>query len=226
MNEEINYSDQDFVPEKKQSIEEKKFKGSTIVIIVSFLLLLSGFTIYAFISAFQEEEKEQKSVNFPFDKEVPVVFTSPRDISEQIENISNRKTDSEDLLEIIFQDHKNPLFLTEMLKTYEEPISKELKKNIESFSIGVYKGNIFFLTTFKKDVFPIMSNHSEDFFRIVETFTGKERTQKVDRYKKANADIIVKENGNIYGFLNKKTIAITETEEFFLKILDIYRSSY
>lgn len=222
-----NQNDQENPPNYTgQIIEDEKSHFPTVIIILSFLLLLSGFSVYAFIAAFQEESREKKGVEFPFEREVSIMFTSPKDVLDQIKNFSVRNSASHEVLEIVFQDQKGVLFLTDMLGDLEKEMSKELKSNINSFSVGVHKGRPFVLTTFNNDAFFVMSSHSKEFFQAMEIFTGKENLQEIKRVQKANTDIVIMNNNIIYGFLNKNTIFIAKTEEFFLEMLDFYRSFY
>ena len=205
-----------------QPIEEKRSRVPAVVITLSFLLLLIGLTIYAFMSAFQEEQREHKGVEFPFDREVAVMFTSSKDIPEQIRNVAVRNSGSDEFLEIVFQERKNPLFVTDILENFE----RGFKNSIKSFSVGAHKGDIFLLINFNTDAFLVISSHPKDVSQTIDVFTGKESGREIERIKRANTDIVIMENDILYGFLNKNMIAVTETEGSFMEILDVYRSSY
>lgn len=194
--------------------------------IFAVILILSGLTIYAFVSFFQAEQVEKKGVNFPFNKERLIDFTETKNINLEIRNAVHKEGNTNALLELVFQKNGQPLFIDKMLEDIEGIVSEQLVNQIENFSVGAHRGDMFILIDFKKDAFPVLLNNSTEIFTAMEYFTGRASTRELERVNRANT-LIIKRNGDtIYGFLNDKTVAITGKEDLFLKILEKYRASF
>ncbi len=219
--------------ERKSTFVYKKRSTGTgqqwifvMVVVVGAILIISGLTLYIFISVFQEEPVEKRSVLFPFEKESFVSFTSVSNINSQIRNAVHREEVVGTTFEITFQEHRRPLFVNDMLKGTEADLPEAVKSNLEGFSIGVHDGNVFVLMSFKRDAYPLLLDHSEAIFHSLEHFIGRASTRELERLKRANTLLVLRNGGVVYGFLNDHTIAVTDTEELFLEILDLYRESF
>lgn len=198
----------------------------TAVTVFALVLILSGLTIFTFVTFFQTELVEKKGVEFPFDKEQLIDFTKTEDINLQIRNAINKEGNTDALIEIVFQEHNQNIFLDKLLGDIEGIPSEKLISQIEGFSVGAHGGDMFILINFKKDAFPILLNNSTEIFNAMEYFTGRASTREMERVYRANT-LIIKRNGDtVYGFLNDNTVAITGKEDLFLKILDRYRASF
>ncbi|MFP4539632.1 MAG: hypothetical protein ACLFNN_01685 [Candidatus Paceibacterota bacterium] len=199
--------------------------NSTMMVALGLLLLMSGLTVYILISVFQEEPPEKRGVEFPFDKEVIIEFSSLNEVDQKIENIARRQNDSE-FLEVVFQDYNRPLFITEMLDELEDPVlSDDLKREMVGFSIGTHQGNTFLLLEFESKAFPILSQRSDTIFNALKYFTGRTSREERERLERANTLVVERSGDTTYGFLNDHVIAVTTTEDMFLKILEEYRAS-
>ncbi|MGM0482699.1 MAG: hypothetical protein ACQEP6_02435 [Patescibacteria group bacterium] len=205
-----------------------QWKGSVVVIVISFLIAISGFTILTFILMLQKEPPEKKGVEFPFDREIvaPLSYSeesgyeNPRKI---IENTARQHSLSDNFIEIVLQNEDVPLFITDILKNKKESLPENVRDRIEGFSIGSLEGKPFFLINFSDSAFPILSEHSKELFRSMSHFTGRASTEEIERMERANTLVVLRDGNIVYGYLEKNTVAITESEEVFLDILKRYR---
>lgn len=200
------------------------WRKSVIVTIIAFLLATSGFTIFTFISILQKDPPEKRGVEFPFSREVIVPFSFNKNTHTLIEDIAGRSSSSGDFIEIVLQNENLPLFMTDIVKDPEKSLPRSIESSITNFSIGSLKGEPFFLISFNTNAFPLMSEYSEEIFSYLSHFTGKTSTREIDRLKRANTLVILRNENTVYGYLNKNIIAITENEDAFLDILKRYRS--
>lgn len=215
-----------FIPYAERPSKSKYQWIPTAVTIFAIVLILSGLTIYIFVSFFQAEQVEKKGVGFPFNKEQLIDFTETKNINLEIRNAVHKEGNTNALLEIVFQKNGQPLFVDELLEDIEGIVSEELVNQIENFSVGAHRGDMFILIDFKKDAFPVLLDNSTEVFSAMEYFTGRASTRELERVNRANT-LIIKRNGDtVYGFLNDKTVAITGKEDLFLKILEKYRASF
>ncbi len=211
---------------------KKKIYGSgqqwitVAVVVTGAILIISGLTMYVFINVFQEEPVEIRSVDFPFDKESLVSFTSLQDANSQIRSAVHREESMDAMLEIIFQQHGRTLFINDMLSGTNAVLPERVRDKINGFSVGVRDGYVFVLISFRDDAFPLMSNYSQDMFNTLEFFIGRASTRELERIKMANTLVVLRNGDVVYGFLNDNTIAVTGTKELFLDLLDHYRTSF
>ncbi len=214
-----------FVYKKKSSGSGRQWI-SVLTIIIGGILIISGLTIYIFISVFQEETVEKKGVEFPFHKETLISFTSVHNINSQIRGAVHREESTDSAFEITFQEHGRPLFINDILRSTGSELPERVGGSVDGFSIGVHDGNVFILMSFKRDAYPLLSEHSDDIFQSLEYFIGRASTRELERARRANTLLVSRNGGVVYGFLNDHTIAVLDTEEFFLKILKLYRDSF
>ncbi|MGM0628913.1 MAG: hypothetical protein ACQESA_00620 [Patescibacteria group bacterium] len=249
-----------------------RWKGSIIVVIIAFLLAVSGFTIFTFITMLQKDPPEKRGVEFPFDGEIviPLPYSEEsgyENPSNIIKNTVRRNSLNKDFIEIVLQREDNPLFINEILKD-KNSLPKEMRSQIKGFSMGSKEGVPFFLLSFNNSAFPVLSKHSKELFSSMSYFTGRtstreaerqERenttnflrtvkegntvygylkelfnsvphlakrasTKEAERLKRANTLVILRDGNTVYGYLDKNTVAITESKDVFLDILKRYRS--
>ncbi len=218
--------DKKFVPYGERPSKSKYQWVPVAATIFAVILILSGLTIYTFVSFFMSEQIDKKGAEFPYNKEQLIEFTETENINLEIRNAVHKEGNTNALLELVFQRHGQPLFIDKMLKDVKGILSKELADQIQGFSVGVHEGDMFILIEFKKEAFPVLLKNSTEIFNAMEYFTGRASTRELERVNRANT-LIIKRNGDtVYGFLNNRTVAITGKEDLFLKILKKYRASF
>lgn len=205
-------------------LKPKQWWTTSTIVILSFLFVLVGFTVYSFTTAFKPNTPVKQSVGFPFEKEVSVPFVSLSEVNPSIRDVVRKNEKEKFVLEIAFKRRGFPVNFNDMLGSSKGNLPKSVKDKISGFNVGVYKGNVFLLLSFEEDAFPIVTKNSRSLFRELEYFSGRASTGEIKRGSHSNTLIVSRTGDTVYGFLNNNTIAVTADEESFLELLKIYRA--
>ncbi len=195
----------------------------TLVVMISAIFIISGITIFAFVSFFDVDQPEEDPL-FPFEREYEIPYTNTEEPRYMIEEALSEIGEHDRPVEILFRQRFGTVSPEEIMRRGEVSLPRSATEALERSVVGVYNGSPFFILHFTDDAYPLITPNEEGVMTSVEYLTGHTWNMGNRENLKRENTLVVSSNETVYGFLDDRTVAVTSNEEILLEILDRYRT--
>ena len=191
---------------------------------ISGTVIISGMAVVTFILFFQERPIEERPF-FPFERSLSLSLSLVSDIDSELASMAETEGRSALPREVVVRNESGQrIALLELVGLLGRSVPTDLERHWEGAHLGVHRGERFVLVRLNTIAFPLVVEYDNDLLAATGDLTGSDgpfRDREVMR--RSNTRITTLDGALTYGFLDDRTVAVTESTEVFLDLLEIYR---